>query len=235
MSLSDSEFSQYEISIGGTEKGKAFLRAYCERMQADTLREIRDLLKGSLRQNGSAKPDDSDPADLTVLRQQVQMLQKSIDQIGQDICALRPHESGHDRIAAATGELDAIVTTAEQATFSILDAAEQLQMLVSEIPEGRLPNELRVRIDSRVTEILTACSFQDLTGQRTSKVIRMLQILEERVNSMVTLWGGPGTLPMPSQSNDPFDSLLNGPAPLGAVDQTDIDSILARFDEVLEA
>ena len=34
-------------------------------------------------------------------------------------------------------------------------------------------------LDAKATEVYTACSFQDLTGQRTRKVIGVLRYLEE--------------------------------------------------------
>ena len=38
-------------------------------------------------------------------------------------------------------------------------------------------------------EIFTACSFQDLTGQRTTKVINVLRYIEQRIGSMIAIWG----------------------------------------------
>ena len=35
---------------------------------------------------------------------------------------------------------------------------------------------------------LESCSFQDITGQRISKVVKSLHI-EERVNSLINMWG----------------------------------------------
>lgn len=38
-------------------------------------------------------------------------------------------------------------------------------------------------------QIMEACSFQDLTGQRVTKVARSLTYVEDRVNSVVEIWG----------------------------------------------
>ena len=40
-------------------------------------------------------------------------------------------------------------------------------------------------LDAQATEIYTACSFQDLTGLRTRKLIQVLRYLEERINALV--------------------------------------------------
>ena len=35
----------------------------------------------------------------------------------------------------------------------------------------------------------TACSFQDITGQRTEKVVNVLRFIEQRINAMIEIWG----------------------------------------------
>ncbi len=50
-------------------------------------------------------------------------------------------------------------------------------------------------LDRRATDIYTACSFQDLTGQRTRKVVEVLRFLEERIRAMIDIWGHAGPAP----------------------------------------
>jgi chemotaxis protein CheZ len=38
--------------------------------------------------------------------------------------------------------------------------------------------------------IFEACNFQDLTGQRISKVLETLQFVEDSVGRMMEIWGG---------------------------------------------
>ncbi len=49
--------------------------------------------------------------------------------------------------------------------------------------------ELCDKIDQRATDIYTACSFQDITGQRTEKVVKALRFIEQRINAMIEIWG----------------------------------------------
>ena len=49
--------------------------------------------------------------------------------------------------------------------------------------------ELCDKIDQRATDIYTACSFQDITGQRTDKVVQALRFIEQRINAMIEIWG----------------------------------------------
>ena len=84
---------------------------------------------------------------------------------------------------------------------------------------------------------MTACSFQDITGQRTTKVVNVLRYIEQRVNSMVQIWSGDAVDPAATQPLDtrPDAHLLNGPAVAGAgVSQDDIDALFGGFDAPAE-
>jgi chemotaxis regulatin CheY-phosphate phosphatase CheZ len=190
--------------------------------------EMRALLEELMARGAVAPPEGA----LDEVKQQVDTLQASMEQLQKDVAALRPREIRNNRVAAATGELGAIVTTAEQATFTILDATQQLSQLTAQIPDTPPLGELRRQIDDQVTAIMTACSFQDLTGQRTAKVVTMLRILEERLNSVISLWKD-----VPAASEAVPGSELEGPhspamSPTARVGQDDVDSILGQLPDV---
>ncbi|MGA8688828.1 MAG: hypothetical protein WB662_02685, partial [Methyloceanibacter sp.] len=44
-------------------------------------------------------------------------------------------------------------------------------------------------LDQRATDVYTACSFQDITGQRTEKVVKVWRFIEQRINAMIEIWG----------------------------------------------
>ena len=71
-------------------------------------------------------------------------------------------------------------------------------------------------LENEISNIFTACSFQDLTGQRINKVVRALGFIEERVESMLSVWhkGDLATMPLPpSIIKDDAGLALTGPAP----------------------
>jgi chemotaxis regulatin CheY-phosphate phosphatase CheZ len=43
-------------------------------------------------------------------------------------------------------------------------------------------------MNEAVVKIFEACNFQDLTGQRITKVVRALSFIEERVEAMMGVW-----------------------------------------------
>ncbi|HBM87610.1 MAG TPA: hypothetical protein DD437_03595, partial [Rhodobiaceae bacterium] len=113
----------------------------------------------------------------------------SIQQTRSEIAAIKPTDGGNNRIMSATGELDAIVTATERATSEILAAAERTQEIAEKLKEQGANEDLCDELEAHATAIFMACSFQDITGQRTTKVVQVLHYLEHRVNSMISIWG----------------------------------------------
>ena len=84
-----------------------------------------------------------------------------------------------------------------------------------------------------VTRIYEACSFQDITGQRITKVVRTLKSIEDRIAAIVATFAdrAPGTEDAPRAPPQDRPSLLNGPQlPGNGVDQAEIDRLLASLD-----
>ncbi len=168
---------------------------------------------------------------LDILRAELEEMRASILTALQDIAAIKPEDADNNRIMAATAELDAIVTATERATNKILGAAEGLQEIGAKLREGGADADACDEIDTHVTNIFLACSFQDITGQQTSKVINVLRYLERRVKAMIENWGVEGAIPsranFESMDKRPDADLLRGPQLEGAgVSQEDVDRIL---------
>ena len=94
-----------------------------------------------------------------------------------EIGALRPNDIKNGRIPDAGHELDAIVETTEAATETIMTSAEA--MMAADISD---PEAYQAEINDHVIKIMEACSFQDLTGQRISKVVETLNFIEARIS-----------------------------------------------------
>ncbi len=147
----------------------------------------------------------------------------------QEIARINPGEIREVDIPVATAELEAVVVATEAATNTILDAAEVLGDIAEEIPA-----EQADRLAQVVTRIYEASNFQDITGQRISKVVGALRHIEQKVVMLAQALGQDAgqavALPAPSDPDDEA-SLLNGPSMPGeANSQDDIDALLASFD-----
>jgi chemotaxis regulatin CheY-phosphate phosphatase CheZ len=231
--LTEDEFEHIEDTVARTAKGRAFLRRYAQRAQggvADDVRIMLDQMRALLSQNSQVSGNSSH---IEVLRRELLEMAGSIEKARREVAALQPPDAGNDRILSATSELDAIVTSTERASFDILNSAERLMDLGSKLRRSGADPEVCSEIESEVSNIFTACSFQDLTGQRTSKVINALRYIEQRVNAMIAIWGVEGVKPnddVPNAFADkrPDAHLLNGPALEGqGVSQSDVDALFA--------
>jgi chemotaxis protein CheZ len=166
---------------------------------------------------------------------EIAQLVKSIAKAKAEIAAIKHPKAEDDRLVEASNELDAIVTATERATTTILDSAEAIEREAASLAAQRDGDpevvEAAQRIVEQVVQILEASNFQDVTGQRISKVVQTVRFIEERILSMIHIWGVSAfeDLPVPAGgSADPDDeaSLLNGPQMENqGISQADIDAL----------
>lgn len=161
-------------------------------------------------------------------------LARYIAQAKSEIAALRPDEIRNRHLPTATDELEAIVGATEQATHGILEAVEVIEGLVAEMPE-----EIGNKVTDAVTQVYEACNFQDITGQRITKVVKALQHIEQKVDGLLAVFGEDmaqrhqAVLEADSaeEAEVTDEKLLNGPQlPEEATTQDEIDKLLADFN-----
>ena len=225
--LSDAQFAAVEQAMAQTELGRDFLDEFARRNSVVRAAEVMTVLT-DVRRSLQAQTESTH---IEILRRELQEMSASIMHTRREIAAIKPEESGNNRIMAATGELDVIVSATERATSEILASAEQLQDIATALRENGVADETCDEIETHVINIFTACSFQDITGQRTTKVVNVLRYLEQRVNTMIEIWGVEGIDPDEAASEDsdtrPDSHLLEGPQLDGeGASQDDIDRIL---------
>lgn len=133
-------------------------------------------------------------------------------------------------------ELDAIVKGTEGATEQILGSAEHIDEVAGSLGDVVPPAQqaMVTDIQDRVISIFEACNFQDLTGQRITKVVATLSFVEERIIKMMDIWGGLESFKDVAVPEDPpkdeNEALLHGPAlegEPGVVTQDDIDALFS--------
>ncbi len=153
-------------------------------------------------------------------------LRSLIEETRQDISSARMSDIAGKHIPTATDELDAVVAATEVATEAIMDACDNLSTV-----SGKLPGDDGQAVMNEVTKILEACSFQDITGQRITKVVKSLKTIDEKVSRLLEILEDkiPGLPVSEEQDNRSADAkLMNGPQlPDKAVSQADIDKLLA--------
>ncbi|MBZ8131768.1 protein phosphatase CheZ [Afifella sp. IM 167] len=159
----------------------------------------------------------------------VEAIEEAIQQTRGEISALHS-KAVHDRdFNRASDELDAVVSDTESATETILGAAETIDEIAGKLGKDNDAIESEVaEIRAQAIKIFEACNFQDITGQRISKVVNVLHFIEGRITSMLEIWGGSDTEGEFIDERTGDDALLNGPAladEVNVVSQDDIDSL----------
>jgi chemotaxis protein CheZ len=168
------------------------------------------------------------------LKVELDSIYEAIARTKREIATLRYAGAQGQEITRVTDELGAIVLGTETATNSILAAAEKIDDLSSNL-SSRLTGgdqEIAREILDHVISIFEACNFQDITGQRISKVVNAMRFVEERVHHMIDIWGGlesfkdVETIEGSTRQGDA--ALLNGPSlatDKGVTSQDDIDAL----------
>lgn len=160
------------------------------------------------------------------LQGELMALKEMLDDLHQQLGQTGAAEISDKFIPTATDELGAIVEATEQATESIMLACENIQELVS----GNA-SDLPSKVEEQITRIFEACTFQDITGQRITKIVKTLKKIDERITALTSNFEGEQAANI-SEEVPQEVSLLNGPAlPQNSISQEDIDKLLAEFDQ----
>ncbi|MEE8607711.1 MAG: protein phosphatase CheZ [Nitrospiraceae bacterium] len=195
-----------------------------------SIKEISEIVGGIL----TSVRGDISGADLKIFHE-IQSLAGYIDATKADLAQICPNEINDEHLQVANNELDAIIVHTEEATGAILDACECLENMAGELDEK--PAKV---LNEAVTKIYEACSFQDITGQRITRVIQALTFIEEKVGALIEAFGDAGDALVSAKADEKVNGesdkkedkiLLNGPQlPEDAQSQEDIDKLLASFE-----
>jgi chemotaxis protein CheZ len=175
------------------------------------------------------------------LRDEMEAIQTAISETKRQVVSLHAAAPRSVTVNHAAGELGAVVMDTEGATNNILAAAERIEILAGVIQSETTKDGMKQRageIAAVVMSIYEACNFQDLTGQRITRVCETLNFVESRVGRMAEIWGGLDSLSaimaseieaiQGEQEALGTHGLAAGPALVGAeghVGQNDIDAL----------
>ncbi len=221
--MTESDYETILSAVLETARGRWFLLEHMRRnRQADTklvLKAIAQLERG-LRERPNTTGAERMRLDLVDMAD-------AISRTKAEIASIKPAEDREGKIGIATDELDAIVGTTEKATSEILAAVERIQEIAWALREQGTDPAICDSLDLHATEAYTACSFQDLTGQRIRRVVKAMRFLEARIDAMIDI------LRISEQDAPDADAeseapLTYGPARPGeGLGQAEIDDLIA--------
>lgn len=169
--------------------------------------------------------------DVETLRSELIGLFQYVQRVRTEIAAIHHPADEEHQINSMGEQLDAIVKATENATNTIMESVEEVTDLLDSI-RGDLNGEQKAVADQIVDKtntIFEACSFQDITGQRVSKVMKSITYVENRVNSLIDIWGKEELDRIkvdPEHIKTVDETLLNGPQLDGkGLGQDEIDAL----------
>ncbi len=113
---------------------------------------------------------------------------KYIQRVREEIAAINRPADQALHFDSMSDQLDAIVKATEDATDKIMKCKEKNDEIVAKLREGIVKEEniaLVDRIAANSIVVFEACSFQDITGQRITKVMKSVTYVEDRVNALI--------------------------------------------------
>jgi chemotaxis protein CheZ len=228
--MTEADYETIMSAVLETARGRWFLGEHMRRnRQADTklvLKAIEQLEHG-LRERPGAHGAERMRLDLIDMA-------AAISRTKQEVASIKPAEDREGKIGIATDELDAIVGATEKATSEILTAIERIQEIAWTLREQGTDPAVCDQLDAQAAEAYTACSFQDLTGQRIRRIVKVMRFLEARIDAMIDI--------LRISERDALDTEALGEAPLAhgparpgeGLRQSEIDDLIAidRSDDI---
>jgi len=170
------------------------------------------------------------------LHADIEALANYINAAKAEISDIEADKINTEYLPEASDQLSAIVGATEQATNDIFEAIESIEALAA-----KMDSKTAKRVTGAVTRVYEACGFQDITGQRITKVVTALQNVETKVQALLQAFGeesgaeGREAAPLTSVDGatpaSAEEHLMTGPQMPGEGNsQDDIDALLANFD-----
>ncbi len=169
------------------------------------------------------------------LKKELYDLFEMIQRIRREIAGIRYPQSDFSDM---NDQLEAIVGTTAVATNEILENIENISTIATNLKKDNVETQ-QVQLDEIeecISNIMISCSFQDITGQRISKVVKVLRHIEDRVNTLVNMWGekeiSTEQVDVPEET-DIYKRLTVGPAlPGKGITQEDADRIMSIAKDI---
>jgi hypothetical protein len=218
------DYAAIEATLRDSPLGRWFLAEYARRNRTP---ETQLLLDAIARLEAAVLKPQRQTGFSGILAELAD-ISAAITRTRREIAQLRTPPTFDKRLSNASEELDQIVEATETATSEILSAAEDVQEVAWTLREKGVDPAFCDRLDRHAIDIYTACSFQDITGQRTAKVVRLLRHVEQRIHAMIGASDVGEAAPAGPLTKDD-DDLLNGPPKDGdGLKQHDVDAMLTQ-------
>jgi chemotaxis protein CheZ len=218
--ITETDYEAIEAAVKETARGRWFLEEFAQRNRHADTKLVLEAIARLQRSVLGAEPAPAQAHQIPEVRAELNEIEHTAEQTR---ALLREIDATHQRDGDLGNELDAIVAASAQAISGVLSDADRIGEISATMRAQGTAEYVCDQLDGLSEHINTACAFQDLTGQRTQKVVVALRLLEARMHELVKLWQAESAVQAPANNE-----LLSGPAREGeGLEQDQIDELLS--------
>jgi chemotaxis protein CheZ len=218
--ITETDYEAIEAAVKETARGRWFLEEFAQRNRHADTKLVLDAISRLQRSVLGAETAPAPAPQIVEVRAELNEIERTAEQTR---ALLREIDATHQRDGDLGNELDAIVAASAQAISGVLSDADRIGEISATMRAQGIAEYICDQLDGLSEHINTACAFQDLTGQRTQKVVVALRLLETRMHELVKLWQAESSVQAPANNE-----LLSGPARAGeGLEQDQIDELLS--------
>jgi len=216
------------------------LREWLDNLKADGDRqlsaaELAEIIENVVSSLHGSFVQPAEPGGQTVSTEAAATDAPSVDATAAEaLTALRDFDKSGPAFENLSDEIDKIRSATQDAAGAILAVTEDIENFADE-DDG----VMQAAVFDITTAIYEACSFQDITGQRLTRVEEMLRHIELSVTRAMAVLGDADATGRSAELSDLVEKedsrkeeqILHGPQDAGVANsQEEIDKILASFD-----
>lgn len=174
----------------------------------------------------TAKADFANSSAYSLLAYEVDLIALYISDLRAAINGLGVADITDQKIAAVRADIRDVIDHTRSATDTVLGTAEDL------IAAEETGEAYRALVEDRMMRLMEACSFQDLTGQRLSRVAEALNAMDQRLKNFAEIVkprAGHVCRAAEEETREEWRQrhLISGPGGAGAIDQDTVDGLMA--------
>jgi chemotaxis protein CheZ len=171
------------------------------------------------------RPPEADPS-FDALAREIDTIARYIDELRAAINGLGVLDLTETKLTEAQVDINDVILQTRSTTDTILETAESL------IAAPQTGDDYRNLVEGRMIALMEACSFQDLTGQRLTRVAHTLSAMDERLRTFATAAKVKRTRVRKGEREKLRDAwmeqnIVYGPGGENAVDQDTVDWLMA--------
>lgn len=130
--------------------------------------------------------------EVDALRKELLGLFNYIQRVREELVSIERDSDNVHQFESMSDQLDAIVAATEEATDTIMGAMESNDEALAKLRAGITDAAMLAQLDKiekNGQNVFEACSFQDITGQRVTKIARSVTYVEKKVTALMDIWG----------------------------------------------